>query len=492
MSDVTPSAEREPIGRPEVIALGAILLAAVAVRVLLLTHHSLRNNDFITIDVMHLGLWEIVQERLSRNHMPLYFLQLKAWVGLVGGSEAALRLPSALAGVVGIAALWWVGRMLFGPAAGLTAALLGAAHQQWLEMGADVRMYSQAMTLTLMTVGCAWRWFETRRRAWAWACGVMLLLGLATHLLLLSVSVSLLAVWLISWRDRERDRAWPTVAVLAAPILVVLPLMFAWSQMQYKVGQDDWSVPSLGRLLRNVLVIAFGDHDALGDAKDLIRVVTYPLLAMTVVAVVMGLRAGRRRGFALLAWLIGLPLLAVYAVSFKSGSTIGSSRYLCVAGAALPIAVAAACWSLPWPRARWGAAMLCVAATLIQSGAHIASPGDGVREAMAFLDREEAPGRVAIAGSSTAVYEAFNYYQVAMPMVPLDRMEENPDVIRAVCREALGDGERLYLFLYHTKRSPAAGVLRHQTPWLAYRETFRHGESRVLIFERVTPAGIGN
>jgi hypothetical protein len=60
----------------------------------------------------------------SDPNMGLYYVMLHLWVKVGGESEAALRFPSAVFGALAEAALYLLGRRLFGRAAGLLAALL--------------------------------------------------------------------------------------------------------------------------------------------------------------------------------------------------------------------------------------------------------------------------------------------------------------------------------------------------------------------------------
>jgi 4-amino-4-deoxy-L-arabinose transferase-like glycosyltransferase len=491
----------ETLRRFEKPLLIFLLIMAAVLRLQLLTNHGLQNNDFITWRVMHSGYGDIVRERLAMNHVPLYFLALRAWTSLAGLSEGAMRMPSVIAGIASVAALWWVGRMLFGVEVGLLAALAGVWHQLWLNSSFDIRVYGPLMLFTLLAVGGFWRWHETRQFRHASVFFVAMALGLGTQLIIISVIVSLLGLWWFSLRAEEpKERRWVTPALLVSPLLLLTPLIAAWLRVQDKVGDDEWDVPSPGRIYRNLLKVAFGDYDFMGSTgKAVVRSIGIPLLIATIaLAITWRLRrrwqageldARRRTALTLLVWVMALPPVALYLASMKSGSMIGMVRYLSVTTAVAPIAIVAAWWGLPRLWMRLTGLVLAGGLIGVQTAFYIAGPGEGIRESMEYLAQENEPGRVAVSCGSEAVLLAFDFYHVPMPMTKLDRGEEDPDAIRAVCREALGpEGRRLYLFCFHESHSPAVEVLSEETPWLQRVAHKQYGEADVYVFDRVTEA----
>lgn len=482
-----------PVTVNEGLAIAAILAASGALRALCIDWQGLWNNELITWRAVGQDWGVLIRERVSRNHMPLYFLMLKAWTMIAGSSEAALRVPSAVFGVAGLGLLWIVGRTMLSPATGLAAAGLGALHQQWVAMSFDARMYVHVMAFSLAGVWTAWRWFTTGRQRHAVAHGAVMVAGLATHLLLVTVPVALLLTML------RRGRPWRLclrhAVPVAVPVLLLIPLMWWWSQVQYKVGRDDWQVPSGGRLIRNSLVTVFGDYEVAGaDGKDAVRAAGYVLVALSAAATITWRRRrmwgrerldeGQRVAHGLLLWVAVLPPLTGYLAGFRTPSALDSARYLAVTTSVTPLLLAAAwvAFSLAW--ARWAALGLSAALLAVHTGFHLEDEGDGLREAMEWLRGRTFEGRVAVACSSDAAVLAFPYYGVTMPVVPLPRAERDPDVIRAICREAAKAGtERLYLFRYRAGDSPALEVMREETPWLEHLDTERFGLCRINAFE---------
>ncbi len=82
---------------------------------------------------------------------PLFYLLLHAWIGLFGDGEAIVRLPSALAGIALVAAIWRVGSLAVSPAAGWWAGWLAALAPVALQHARQARMYSLLPLLALLS-----------------------------------------------------------------------------------------------------------------------------------------------------------------------------------------------------------------------------------------------------------------------------------------------------------------------------------------------------
>ena len=89
---------------------------------------------------------------------PLHYLLLFAWQRLIGGSEFALRFPSAAFGVLTVAMVYVIGRRLVSAPAGALAAIFVAASPYLIFQSQIARSYSMAIAggafaaLTLLRV----------------------------------------------------------------------------------------------------------------------------------------------------------------------------------------------------------------------------------------------------------------------------------------------------------------------------------------------------
>ncbi|MBI5667152.1 MAG: glycosyltransferase family 39 protein [Chloroflexi bacterium] len=139
----------------------------------------------------------VTLERIRGDvHPPLYFLLLDGWTWLAGDSVFALRLPSALAALVGLAATYALGVRLYDRTTGLTALILLATASFFIYYAREARMYSLLLALAALTTRfyLRWRCRPTLRRSLIYAASLAALLYthyagaliLLTHLLLAS------------------------------------------------------------------------------------------------------------------------------------------------------------------------------------------------------------------------------------------------------------------------------------------------------------------
>jgi mannosyltransferase len=101
------------------------------------------------------------------NLQTIYFLMMRGWVHL-GSSEAFLRLPSAIFGIVAIPLLYAVTRKFAGVTASLAAAALLAFSPSAVYYSQEARSYSLAMLMVLLATYFFVRAVEENRPAdWA-------------------------------------------------------------------------------------------------------------------------------------------------------------------------------------------------------------------------------------------------------------------------------------------------------------------------------------
>ncbi|MCB0244568.1 MAG: glycosyltransferase family 39 protein, partial [Anaerolineae bacterium] len=105
--------------RPLVYALtlAAIVLLGFSLRVYKLDGQSLWYDEAVTAQVVQQGAGELARWTADDIQPPLYYVLVAGWTQGAGLSEAALRLPSALFGVLMIALAFVLGKRLFGSSA---------------------------------------------------------------------------------------------------------------------------------------------------------------------------------------------------------------------------------------------------------------------------------------------------------------------------------------------------------------------------------------
>ncbi|MHB1319809.1 MAG: glycosyltransferase family 39 protein, partial [Anaerolineae bacterium] len=120
---------------------GGLALLGLILRLYRLGIQELRGDEALSY-LMALGSpREIVASLLAVGdpHSPLHYLLLHATIAAAGVSEFAMRLPSALLGVLAIPVAWGIGRFSGGARRGLLLATLAAVGQPLVWIGQDLR-----------------------------------------------------------------------------------------------------------------------------------------------------------------------------------------------------------------------------------------------------------------------------------------------------------------------------------------------------------------
>jgi 4-amino-4-deoxy-L-arabinose transferase-like glycosyltransferase len=337
------------------VALLAMVLGALALRLAALDFQSLWRDE---VDAIYFALRPL-GETLSMltaaaQNGPLYFLSLRPWLSVVGSSEYALRLPSALAGVASIPLLWQVGRRLVGgtgPRAGggapLIAALFLALNPYALWYGQEGKMYTIVTFLALLATWLFLRGVE-RGGALPWvAYALVVTLAMYTHLMMVLI-IPVHFVWFLivfpSLRGPLRGRRWGYLGALAALTLPYLPmLVWQWEMLTSGRKLTGFAYTPLGDMVRTLLL-----NHARGFAPGEPLLILAPIYILGAAGLLIGwmelrpppearippgaeaiaplveLRDGQRFAL-LLAWLL-LPVLGIWLMSLRQ--PIFTDRYI--------------------------------------------------------------------------------------------------------------------------------------------------------------------
>ncbi len=134
----------------------AMVLAAALLRFWALGSKGLWYDESITAAMTHLSIPEIVRFHWQSafTHIPGWYILLNLWAKVFGTSEAALRLPSVIAGVLAVPLVWQVLRAACRTDRG--SRLLGAGLVAFSPLlvlySQEARMYAIAVTLALASV----------------------------------------------------------------------------------------------------------------------------------------------------------------------------------------------------------------------------------------------------------------------------------------------------------------------------------------------------
>jgi 4-amino-4-deoxy-L-arabinose transferase-like glycosyltransferase len=151
---------RLPNGAARLLALAAVTLLALVIRLYGLTNHGVWWDEAYHAELVRLPSVGAMLDAVLSNPPsdPLYALVLRAWSGLAGTGDAAIRLPSVLFSAATVPATYWLGRVVAGEAAGLLAALLLAVSPYALELGQEAALYALASLTATVALAAGWRW----------------------------------------------------------------------------------------------------------------------------------------------------------------------------------------------------------------------------------------------------------------------------------------------------------------------------------------------
>ncbi len=202
------------------ILVFALIILAFALRFHLLGNQSLWNDEGNSYVQATRSLSDIAANAARDIHPPGYYWLLHLWRIFAGETEFALRSLSALASVLTVAFTFALGRKLYGPIAGLAAALFVTLNTFSIYYAQETRMYA-----LLALWGAAGMWALVNflsppqplpiaigrgQKDWRWLLVLALIntAGLWTHyaypFVILAQGVGFV-VWLIDPRTRARQ-----------------------------------------------------------------------------------------------------------------------------------------------------------------------------------------------------------------------------------------------------------------------------------------------
>ncbi|MGB3714127.1 MAG: glycosyltransferase family 39 protein [Candidatus Promineifilaceae bacterium] len=217
---------RYPLRSWEILAIVAIFIAALAIRLVDITSHPF----ILSGSEASIGLdaWAVATSKiqspfasawLTNPTMPLYLLAVP--ISILGRTVMAIRVLSPFIGALTVVVLYLFGRRLWGPAVGLIAALLLAGshvHIHYSRLGMTNVWDPLLVTAAIGLLYVAWQ--ERNRKLWIIAgivTGLNAYVYTASHILpiiLLGLFIYLLRDWRELWEQRSN--------IFAASVMVLI------------------------------------------------------------------------------------------------------------------------------------------------------------------------------------------------------------------------------------------------------------------------------
>ena len=245
--------------------LVALLLLSCWLRTYNLEDESLWFDEASTARNLIIPFSQVIGEAQSLGHGP-YYLLLRLLPNLEA-TEFSLRYPSALFGVLGVAAVAAVGRRLFDHTGGVLAALLLALSPFHVWHSREARTYSWTLAMTLLAVAAYLDLWPKRRQHTWWRLVAAQTISLYAHLFTLLANVwQTLFVLVQALRKRFpwRVRDWllsQLVAILLATPTFGLALWSATQKSQISWVKPPTYFAPLGLTMQFSGVRFLGEYD---------------------------------------------------------------------------------------------------------------------------------------------------------------------------------------------------------------------------------------
>ena len=493
---MTAVAESDRLPRAAAAAAAALGLAVIVRLWAMPLSSSLWLDEFGTVWVTDGGFAQILERaRLFPQSIPYAGIVAATRAGL-GSSEAALRLPSLLAMLAAVWALFRTVRGLLGTSLGFLAAGVFLLFPPIEFAAADARPYAFGVLFAILATGGLARWLE---RGGAGNAAVYAVCGAATVYFqyLFATLFAAHALYVLWRRRRGAPVPWPGIAATAAAIGV---LLLPAARLAAEIGRDR-AAHAFG-----VLPSAAALFHALVPTRVLGLLVPALLVAFAT-RLARRFRLERPQGPALDAIVLfglsaGVPPLVLFGIARITATPVFDARYLIVTA---PAWAALLGWLLAAVKPAAGraatlAAALALAVVLRGELGHraIAHAREEWRGAVAALNAGEGPLPVFLSGTFIESKDAalvadrrhrdylrapLAYYR---PRGPVDVLPlRADDGVEARVGRFPDDA---FALVERSSRFPS------WTPWLegrgwASREVFRSPALTVRVFDRRTPGG---
>jgi Dolichyl-phosphate-mannose-protein mannosyltransferase len=345
--------------------------------------------------------------RVAENSPAGYFAALHVWTQLAGStSEWVARLPSALAGIALVPAVWWLAQTVDGRRAALVAALLTAISPLMLQYAQQARAYMPAMLALTLAATAAIRAARTGSVRWAVAGAAACALALSLHYVALVVVVPL-CMWVLLRGELALRTRLVFCLIPGVVWLAWLPLALAQRADHPSAQLGQYGTFTAGHLVR-VAAAPFDDRYTVHAGA--LKAAAALAVAVAVVVVLLRSRAPERRELRLLLALVVVSGV-VLCVGALAGIEILNSRYMTFAAPFMLVIAGVAVAHSPPPLALSILVVLVAAGVVYTAGSHRREGYyPDVRGAIASIDSGWRDGDVVLEQSTLGVQFPLAYY----------------------------------------------------------------------------------
>lgn len=201
------------------------------------------------------SLFNAFERSAADVHPPLYFVLLDGWSLLTGTDLFTLRLFSAFASLLALAATYTLGKQLFGHRAGLITLILLGTSGFFLHYSQEIRMYALLLAGASLSMLAYWRWTQRPGMGRGLAYALVTAVMLYTHYMGAIIVLTQVLHLLYTQRGRLSIARWPFGVLL----LAYTPwLPFLWRQIVTHGQPDALPLASDWNTLLALLMVLVG------------------------------------------------------------------------------------------------------------------------------------------------------------------------------------------------------------------------------------------
>ena len=255
-------------------------------------------------------VWQHVMEDVFET--PAHYILLSEWGKLVGWTEYAARALSLLLGLLAASWMYRLGRDLFSPLVGLSAATIFGMSALYLYYMHQMRTYTLLALLAIVVVWCYWRVIQSSPARWKQAALVLSTTALLYTHYMGALIPAALALYHLMFVRKDR-RWWIVVGLFGLSLLLFV-------------------IPWFEEILRTIT------HAGTDEERQMLGLSTPELLAesayqfgnasIAFAAILIAAALGVRGKAARFAWTVMLGALGLAVVVNTLLPVLGHSRYL--------------------------------------------------------------------------------------------------------------------------------------------------------------------
>lgn len=291
----------------------AITLIGAFLRIYQLGTESVWLDEAITYFISSNTLSGIYEATKNDVHPPLYYFVVHFFL-FAGKSEALLRFPSMVFGIVAIPLIYMLGARLFTIKEGLISSFLLSISLSHIYYSQEARMYSMMAFLTLGSIFFFYAAIEDKRNTFWVLFVVFTVLNIYTHyfgFFIFPVEILYFTILLFSVESRKlhfRSELLPQamvffVSVVSIIILIIPRIQVFFAQAASRVGGEvTWGVD------QTYFITSLLSHLTLSPSPSLLYLTFF---ALGIIAMIL---SNCRQAVLLCSWFV-LPVMVSYYLS---------------------------------------------------------------------------------------------------------------------------------------------------------------------------------